>query len=381
MITCILLVVALPRLKAADIVARGGQPGANHFQSDGTTPIPPDAGFFFEVGTFANGFIPNAANTDDWLANWSPITDASGAPRVDATDEYTTITSPLFGSFPGWDIQSELEHANAPFTPGTRGYVWGFDNRTTPGSGQWILLTHSTDWTYPNGTSPIAPTETWTVGNANHSETLIGSVSGAEITLGAVTISTNSLAAISIADASANEEGGTMQFTISLDAPTTSAVSVAYTLQPVTASGGVDYGASGGTINIPAGGSSATLSVNLISDTLAETNETFEAILSSPTGAIIADGSGAGTIYDDDAITELEHSACFTQPGGGTLGLQWTAVIGRSYSIEFSTDLVNWTPVSSGAGMTATSTTESFTLPTHSQPRCFYRITDDAAGP
>ena len=165
--------------------------GETHFQSDGTTPIPADSGFYFELGSFAGGFIPTTANTDQWLANWSPVTDPGGTPLPEATTEFTSI--PFFlGSFDGYVSQVTLEHNNAPFPANSQGYVWGYDNRTEEGDAQWILLTNSTTWRYPD-VSGLGFSATWDVAGANPAETVAGTLTGGgstpiSMTLGNITI-------------------------------------------------------------------------------------------------------------------------------------------------------------------------------------------------
>src|SRR5947208_10463068 len=77
-----------------------------------------------------------------------------------------------------------------------------------------------------------------------------------------------------------------------------------FTVKDATADGkaltGSDYQASSGTLTIPAGQTSGTITVLVNGDRLAEPNETFFVNLNSPTNATIADGQGQGTILDDE---------------------------------------------------------------------------------
>lgn len=138
-------------------------------QSDGS---PLDSSFTFELGAFDNGFVPTAANTDNWLANWSPVTDPGGTPLAEASAPYGTIST-IFGPSEGFGSSVDLDHNNAPFEINQQGYIWGYDSRT--GSSEWILMTNSspTDaWTYGDA-SGLAFTETWTVGT---SQAVLGDV-------------------------------------------------------------------------------------------------------------------------------------------------------------------------------------------------------------
>ena len=99
-------------------------------------------------------------------------------------------------------------------------------------------------------------------------------------------------------------------FTVTLSAASAQAVTVHYaTTNPAqgapAATAGSDYTATSGTLNIPAGQTSATINVPVIGDTTFEANETFNVNLTNPTNATIADAQGVGTITNDDAAPPL----------------------------------------------------------------------------
>lgn len=73
-----------------------------------------------------------------------------------------------------------------------------------------------------------------------------------------------------------------------------SAISVANGLDPA------DYIAVQGTLSFAPGEKSKTITVQIVGDKRIEADETFVVLLSNPTGAIIADGQGIGTIINDD---------------------------------------------------------------------------------
>jgi subtilisin-like proprotein convertase family protein len=108
---------------------------------------------------------------------------------------------------------------------------------------------------------------------------------------------------LSIGDVSKSEgNSGTtaFSFTVTLSSASATSVTVQYATANGTATAGSDYTAAAGTLTIPAGTLSATITVPVIGDTLKETNETFSVNLSVPAGATIADGQGLGTIVNDD---------------------------------------------------------------------------------
>jgi hypothetical protein len=108
---------------------------------------------------------------------------------------------------------------------------------------------------------------------------------------------------VSIGDATVTEgDAGSTNavFTVSLSAPASNAVTVNFTTVNGTATAGADYAASAGTLTIPVGQSSATVTVPVLGDTITEPNETFQVNLSQAVGAVLGDGQGVGTIVDND---------------------------------------------------------------------------------
>src|SRR4029077_1012456 len=89
-------------------------------------------------------------------------------------------------------------------------------------------------------------------------------------------------------------------FTVTLSAAYDVPVTVNYSTANGTATAGSDYQAASGTLTFTPGEISKTVTVQVIGDRLAEANETFGVNLSAPTNATIADGTGAGTIMDDE---------------------------------------------------------------------------------
>lgn len=112
------------------------------------------------------------------------------------------------------------------------------------------------------------------------------------------------LPSLSVADAAIPEgDSGTstLDFTVTLSSASSSSVSVSYTTSDSGALAGSDYTTTSGTLTIPAGNTSGTISVDISGDTNSEADETFTVSLSGPSGATILDGSAIGTIQNDDA--------------------------------------------------------------------------------
>ena len=119
-----------------------------------------------------------------------------------------------------------------------------------------------------------------------------------------VTVADNDPPAFAISDASASEDAGTMQFTVSVPA--------AYGRLTVdwetsdgsgddAATAGSDYEAASGQVVFNDGEAERTISVNITDDSDEEGNETFTLTLKNPVGLVLpADPTATGTILDDD---------------------------------------------------------------------------------
>ena len=90
-------------------------------------------------------------------------------------------------------------------------------------------------------------------------------------------------------------------FTVTLDAPSATPVTVDYATASGSATAGSDFTAASGTLTFAPGQTTRTILVPTLNDAVAEPTETFTVNLSNPVGATIADGTGVGTITDDDA--------------------------------------------------------------------------------
>ncbi|MEZ5484048.1 MAG: Calx-beta domain-containing protein [Lysobacteraceae bacterium] len=136
----------------------------------------------------------------------------------------------------------------------------------------------------------------------------------------AATITDGDALTFSIADASGAENIGNLDFTVSLNVPSTQAVSVTAMTANGTALAGADYTAVSTTVNFPAGSTSQAVSVPIIDDAVAESAETFAVNLSNPSTGSIADANATGTIIDDESAPTVSLS--LTPPsnteGGGS---------------------------------------------------------------
>jgi Calx-beta domain-containing protein len=118
------------------------------------------------------------------------------------------------------------------------------------------------------------------------------------------TISNDDLApTVSVGDESISEgNSGTtvLHFPVSLTGTSEVDATFDWATADATATAGTDYVAGSGTLTIPAGTTSGTVSVVVNGDVAYEPNETLSLTLTNPASATIGDGVALGTITNDD---------------------------------------------------------------------------------
>jgi Calx-beta domain len=109
---------------------------------------------------------------------------------------------------------------------------------------------------------------------------------------------------VAISDVSKKEgNSGTTAFvfTVSVSGSPMSSVSVDWATGGGTASPVTDYVPANGTVTLPVGVTTKTVTIQVVGDTFPESNETFFVNLSNPSpNAYIVDPQGVGTIVNDD---------------------------------------------------------------------------------
>lgn len=121
----------------------------------------------------------------------------------------------------------------------------------------------------------------------------------------------------------ANPGGGsvTATFSVTLSAAQSSAVTVHYTTSNGTASAPDDYGATTGTLTIPAGQTTGTITVTVYGSQKAGKGRTFFVDLSNPSGATLFNARGTGTIVGRLALAAVSPGSA---GNGGTMVLTVT---------------------------------------------------------
>ena len=148
---------------------------------------------------------------------------------------------------------------------------------------------------------------------------------------------------LSTSDCSVTEGTTSCTFTVSLSAVSGKTVSVNYVTAGGTAASGVDYQATSGTLTIQPGHASAAVSVPIFPDNLDENDESFSLSLSGASNASIADGTGVGTIVDDDLAPTVSVADCaVVEPNSATgecvFGVSLTASSGKVITVPYATD-------------------------------------------
>lgn len=155
------------------------------------------------------------------------------------------------------------------------------------------------------------------------------------------------MALIYVDDVFVNESALFVDFTVRLDAPSSQAIAVQYSMSNVTASTGFDYTAASGTLNFGIGEVSKTIRVELRPDSTVERTEVFRLNLANPVNATLADTSALAYIFDNDAPLgrpAVSISDATLDEGGGSM--QFVVTLSRPSS---STVTVSYTPASGTA--------------------------------
>ncbi len=163
-------------------------------------------------------------------------------------------------------------------------------------------------------------------------------------------------------------------FTATLSQTDAADVTVEYATTDDTASAGSDYTANNGTLTIPAGSSSATLTISINGDTDIESDEGFSLNLSNITSnASLVTTTATGTILNDDAapvIPNLSIAPVSSNEGdSGTTDMMFAVSLDTAASADVTVDYTtadNTTANAAIAGSDYTANSGTLTIPTGS---------------
>jgi hypothetical protein len=182
------------------------------------------------------------------------------------------------------------------------------------------------------------------------------------------TVSVNDLSIVE-----GNENLTPFTFTVSLSEASGFATSVNWTTAGGTANPTTDFQTNSGTVNFAAGETSKQIAVQVLGETLVEINETFSVNLTAPTMATLGDGSGTGTILDDDnpgkfsfslaPYTVGEASGSATVTVARISGDAGTATVDYTTTGGTATPFADFTPVSGTLVFLDGELQKTFTVP------------------
>jgi hypothetical protein len=151
-------------------------------------------------------------------------------------------------------------------------------------------------------------------------------------------------------------------FTVTLSRATNVDVTVQYATADITAAAGSDYTAASGTVTIPAGQTTATVTVAVRGDRLPEPTETFAVNLTTATGASVIGGRGIGTILDNEPRISISDVSKYEGRKGQKTTFTFTVTLSVAYDepVTVSFQTVNGTATTGDGDYVARSGTLTF---------------------
>jgi len=146
-----------------------------------------------------------------------------------------------------------------------------------------------------------------------------------------------------------NSGSTNMVFTITMSNPSSSTISVPFSLADGSANVGSDYQTNSGSFTVIPGAITAQLSIGINGDVSVEPDETFFVNLGATTGATVADSQGVGTIINDDGLASPGISisnVTLAEGNSGTSNANFTVSLTASSA---STITVNFTTADNSA--------------------------------
>ncbi|PTU31223.1 hypothetical protein CJD38_07675 [Stenotrophobium rhamnosiphilum] len=108
---------------------------------------------------------------------------------------------------------------------------------------------------------------------------------------------------MTIADASAPQSAGVINFTVTLPAASSQIITVSYATEDGSALAGADYTAASGILNFNPGETSKTIPITIIRHSIKAPDKKFAVQLSAPVNATLSRSRAIGTIVDDNPAT------------------------------------------------------------------------------
>src|SRR5207249_1999274 len=193
-----------------------------------------------------------------------------------------------------------------------------------------------------NGDNTHEPDETLTLDLSNATNANIFDNSG----LGTIT-NDDPIPDVSIDDqliAEGDTGTSTLTFNVTLSHASSDTVTVDYTTNNGTATvADGDYDAASGTVTFDPGQTTQTVDLTINGDTTHEADETFTVDLSNASNAGIADGSGIGTITNDDQVPDVSiDDQSITEGNAGTSTMTFNVTLSnpsdQTITVDYTTN-------------------------------------------
>jgi len=134
--------------------------------------------YTFEIGTFGDGFNPNAANAADWYTHWKAFDAASFSEGTfDPATGYVTATADMNPS--GFSTSPDATSNTFNFS-GLEAFLW-VRNSNSPGTNSEWALVRAGSWTFPTADPECCPSEfpvNWSVSDLTSEVPVYGGQGG-----------------------------------------------------------------------------------------------------------------------------------------------------------------------------------------------------------
>lgn len=186
-----------------------------------------------------------------------------------------------------------------------------------------------------------------------------------------IQLDTSPLPVASVGTTNVLESAGTFTIAVTLDRTYSRPVAVGYATSNGTATAGLDFVSTAGTLTFPTGVRALTLPLTIQQDDLVELNETFSIRLIAISN-VVAGASGQITIGDDEFATvsfaQANYSAIESN-GAAAITVRLSAPSGRTVSVQYAatngtaTADLDYTPVTGQLNFPPGVTNQTFVIP------------------
>jgi len=314
-----------------------------------------NAGHLFVAGAGNGDFLGRAINNDTtpfYPASYHPNPDnVLSVAATDSTDKFASFSNygatsvdlaapgvNIYSTVPGGYGTKSGTSMATPHVTGAAALVWAADPSLTMAEVRGRLLAGTDSVQALNPSRPTVTNGRLNVARAMPQTPRL-SVSDATVTEG-------------------NAGTTPATFTVTLSPASSQTVTVDYATADGTATAGSDYtGIPVTTLTFAPGETSKTVSVDVLGDTEAESNETFTLSLTNAAGAPVLDGQGVGTIVDDEPRPDLTiNDVTVTEGAAGATAATFTISLSAPSTLPVS---VSWAT----ANGTATAGTDYVGVP------------------